>query len=71
MKQKTQPAPTLALHYRRCLDGTIRVWRNDWHGDQFEVIRGIGTDVEDTFDMVATVMRRFAIPMVDVTGTDD
>lgn len=35
--QPTQ-APSFQLHYLTCNDGTVRVWKDTWFNDQFEVL---------------------------------
>jgi hypothetical protein len=31
----------MKLHFRICPDHTIRIWRDDWAGDQFNVLTPI------------------------------
>lgn len=42
----------------------IRVWRNDWHGDQFEIL-GISE-----FNQLSLFCKRFSIPLTDYTDED-
>lgn len=38
----------------------FRVWRNDWEGDQFEVL------VLLDFDRLSNFLRRFSIPFIEM-----
>lgn len=55
----------LHLCYRKTSDNEYRVWRSDWSGDQFEVMR------QDNFNMVEWVCTRFSIKLEDCTHDED
>lgn len=56
--------PPLEIHYRK--DRSVyRVWRNDWAGDQFNVVEW------NHLARIEYTCKLFGIPFVDKTGDDD
>ena len=49
---------SIVIHWRRDR-GMIRVWRSDWHGDQFDVV------TPHQFEVIQAVLQRFSIPLVE------
>ena len=55
-KQGTKPTHTvIRLAWRLHQDGRVRVWRDDWFSDQFEILS------PNEFDALQTICRRFSI----------
>lgn len=59
-----QTMALVQLHFRTCGDGTVRVWRDHWFGDQFEVF----THTE--FDQLRTCGERLTFQFIDHTDKD-
>lgn len=53
----------MVIHWRRDKD-RIRVWRGDWHGDQFDVV------TVQEFEVIQAVFRRFSIPLMEDDDSD-
>lgn len=56
--------PPLCICWRPHEEGFFRVWRNDWHGDVFEVM------TTSQFESVRYVCARFNIQFFEATDED-
>lgn len=62
--RKNPVTPMLSLRWREHDTDHVRVWRNDWFGDQFEVMSMA------QFNNLSLMCRQFSIPLIDYSNED-
>lgn len=60
----TKEAPKWGFHYRMHDHIRYRVWRDDWFGDQFEILG------PDNFRDLSRYAEQFNIPMIEHSDDD-
>lgn len=60
MSKQNQIVKSLELHWRVHYSDSVRIWRNDWASDQFEILALI------TFEQVKEVCSMFVIPLIEM-----